>query len=185
MLRENKNSFKVLKNQPDFILFVAKILKDMKNKPLVLLVLFLLISCSANRDYLPEDFWGMKLKRKLTGKEAKDFVDKLHFQNVATEKNEVGFYSGSVGNAAIYITYYSDDKAAYHDFRKMTQKITPENSMFVRGTYHNINNKQIYSCMGLGQVHYVFAHENLLFWVSADPNFSRNFLDEYMKFVIN
>ncbi len=158
---------------------------DMKNKLLFFLITILFLSCSANRDYLPEDFWGMKLKRKLTGKEAKDFVDKLHFQSVATEKNEVGFYSGAVGNATVYITYYSDDKAAYQDFRKMTQKISPDNSMFVRGAYHNINNKQIYSCMGLGQVHYVFAHNNLLFWISADPNFSRNFLDEYMKLVIN
>lgn len=145
----------------------------------------LFISCSINKDYLPEEFWGMKLQRKLTGKEAKDFVDKLHFQNVATEKNEVGFYKGEVGNAAVYITYYSDEKNAYQDFRKMTEKISPENSMFVRGTYHNINNKQVYSCMGLGQVHYVFAHKNLLFWVSADPGFSRNFLDEYMKLVMN
>lgn len=157
----------------------------MKNSLLLFLITYFFISCSANRDYLPENFWGMKLNRKLTGKEAKDFVDKLHFQNVATEKNEVGFYSGLVGNAAIYITFYADDKSAYHDFRKMTEKISPENSMFVRGTYHNINNKQIYSCMGLGQVHYVFAHKNLLFWISADPGFSRQFLDEYMKLVIS
>lgn len=145
----------------------------------------LFFSCTTHRDYLPKELWGMKLQRKLTGKEAKDFVDKLHFQNLATEKNEVGFYKGQVGNAAVYITYYSDEKNAYQDFRRMTAKILPENSMFVRGTYHNINNKQVYSCMGFGQVHYVFPHKNLLFWVSADPGLSRNFLDEYMKLVTN
>lgn len=157
----------------------------MKNTLLFFLITFSFLSCSSNRDYLPEEFWGMKLNRKLTGKEAKDFVDKLHFQSVATEKNEVGFYTGEIGNATIYITYYSDEKTAYQDFRKMTGKISPDNSMFVRGTYHNINNKQLYSCMGLGQVHYVFAHQNLLFWISVDPHFSRNFLDEYMKLVMN
>lgn len=175
----------MLINQFKSVLFTEKNLSDMKNILSFILTILLIVSCSSNRDYLPEEFWGMKLNRKLTGKEAKDFVDKIHFQNVATEKNEVGFYTGAVGNAAIYITYYSDDKTAYQDFRKMTQKISPENSMFVRGTFHNINNKQIYSCLGLGQVHYVFAHKNLLFWISVDPNFSRNFLDEYMKLVFD
>jgi hypothetical protein len=155
----------------------------MKNYIYFFLITLLFTSCSTNKEYLPEEFWGMKLSRKITGKEAKEFVDKLHFQNVATEKNEVGFYKSAVGNAAVYITYYNNEEAAYHDFRKMTQKISPENSMFVRGTYQTINNKQIYSCFGLGQVHYVFSHKNLLFWISADPNLSKDFFDNYFKFV--
>jgi hypothetical protein len=156
----------------------------MKQILTIIFLTFLIIGCSANKEYLPEEFWGMKLQRKLTGKEAKEFVDKLHFQNVATEKNEIGFYSGAVGNAAIYVTHYYDDKVAEEDFVKMTKKISPENSAFVNGKYETINNKEIYSCVGLGQVHYVFAHKNLLFWISADPNFSKNFFDEYLEYVI-
>lgn len=143
----------------------------------------LLISCSANKDYLPEEFFGLKLKTKHTGKEAKDFVDRLHFQNVATEKNEIGFYSGAVGNAVVYITYYKNEKDAEEDFIKMAKKISPENSVFVNGKFETVDGKQIYSCVGMGQVHYVFSHKNLLFWVSADPNFSRQFFEEYLSYV--
>jgi len=155
----------------------------MKQILTILFLTFLFISCSVNKEYLPEEFWGLKLQRKLTGDSAKDFVDRLHFQNVATEKNEIGFYSGAVGNAAIYVTYYYDDKVAEEDFMKMTKKISPENSAFVNGKYETINNKEIYSCVGLGQVHYVFAHKNLLFWISADPNFGKSFFNEYLKYV--
>lgn len=147
------------------------------------IIIILFLSCSSNREPLPEEFFGMKLQRKLTGNEAKDFVDRLHFQNVATEKNEIGFYTAPIGNAIIYLTYYANDKIAEEDFQKMTQKISPENSVFVQGKFENINNKQVYSCLGLGQVHYVFAHKNVLFWISANPNFSRNFCVEYLNFV--
>ncbi len=66
----------------------------------------------------------------------------------------------------------------------MTEKISPENSMFVRGTYYTTNNKEIYTCLGPGQVHYVFSHKNLLFWISVDPNISKNFFNEYLNFVV-
>lgn len=147
------------------------------------LITILFISCSSKKDFLPEEFWGMKLNRKLTGNEAKDFVDRLHFQNVAMEKNEIGFYTGAVGNAAVYITYYDNEKVAEEDFVRMTEKISPENSVFVQGKFETMNNKQIYSCLGMGQVHYVFSHKNLLFWISADPHFSRQFFEEYMSYV--
>jgi hypothetical protein len=147
------------------------------------LISILFASCSTNKDYLPEEFWGLKLNRKLTGNEAKDFVDRLHFQNVATEKNEIGFYTGAVGNAIIYLTYYSNEKTAEEDFRKMAEKISPENSVFVNGKFETVDGNQVYSCVGMGQVHYVFYHKNLLFWLSADPNFSRQFFEEYLSFV--
>lgn len=155
----------------------------MKNFLTFFLIAILFISCSTNSDYLPEEFWGLKLNSKLTGNEAKDFVDRLHFQNVATEKNEIGFYTGAVGNAIIYLSYYSYEKTAEEDFRKMAEKISPENSVFVNGKFETICDKQIYSCVGMGQIHYVFSHKNLLFWLSADPNFSRKFFEEYLLFV--
>lgn len=155
----------------------------MKNILTLSFLTVLFISCSTNRDYLPEEFWGLKLNRKLTGNEAKDFVDRLHFQNVATEKNEIGFYTGAVGNAIVYLTYYSNEKTAEEDFRKMTEKISPENSVFVNGKFETVDDKQIYTCVGMGQVHYVFSHKKLLFWLSADPNFSRQFFEEYLSFV--
>ncbi len=155
----------------------------MKNILTLSFLTVLFISCSSNRDYLPEEFWGLKLNRKLTGNEAKDFVDRLHFQNVATEKNEIGFYTGEVGNAIVYLTYYSNEKTAEEDFRKMTEKISPENSVFVNGKFETVDDKQIYTCVGMGQVHYVFSHKKLLFWLSADPNFSRQFFEEYLSFV--
>ena len=62
-----------------------------------LLIVVFFISCSLNSNYLPEDFFGLQLTKKLTGKEAKEFVNNLHFQSVADLENEIGFYDGEAG----------------------------------------------------------------------------------------
>ena len=147
------------------------------------LITLLFISCSGDKNYIPQSFFELELDRKLIGDEAKEFVDKLHFQDVATMQNEVGFYSGEKGKALIYITYYQTDKEAEIDFVKMTEKISPENSVFIGGEYFEAKGYNVYKCFGMGQTHYVFYHENLLFWLSAETVWAEEFLNEYLEFI--
>lgn len=121
------------------------------------------------------------LTRKLSGDDAKSFVDKLHFQNVATTSNEIGFYEGRKGEAIIYISYYENEEAATKDEIRMTKKISPENSVFIMGRYIEINERKIYRTFGMGQTHFVFSQGNALFWISVETNWGKRFIKEYLS----
>lgn len=149
----------------------------------IVFILITFINCSNKRDLLPEDFFGLKLEQKLTGTEARNFVDKLHFQEVASDKNEIGFYKSSAGSAIIYITYYSDDEMAKEEYESMINKISPYNSVFVDPEFIKVKDKTIYRCFGMGQTHYVFANGKELFWVSVDTPISNKFIEEYFGFI--
>ena len=77
-----------------------------KQNHFLLIVLFL-ISCSPDINYLPEDFCSLHLTKMLTGNEAEEFINNLHFQKVSDLENEIGFYEGKAGRAIIYITHYN------------------------------------------------------------------------------
>jgi hypothetical protein len=148
-----------------------------------LLIVILLISCSLNNNYLPEDFFGLRLTKKLTGKDAKEFVNNLHFQNVADLENEIGFYEGSAGIAIIYLTHYNTEEITKSNYKKMVNKIGPENSVFVKPEYLKLGGMEIYRCFGMGQSHYVFPYNKKLFWISADTHFGKKFVEEYLNHI--
>lgn len=146
-------------------------------------LLFALSFCTKEPVTIPEEFSGLKLVEHLTGAEAINFVNRLHFNSVTSEKNEIGFYSGEKGNAIIYITYYSDENSASDNYEKMTRKISPENSIFERGSFFEVSGRKVYRTFGMGQTHYVFTISNRLFWISAENAWARKFLDEYIDLI--
>jgi hypothetical protein len=152
----------------------------------LLLLLILSISgidCSMNNDLLPKTFFGMTLVQRITGDEAKQFLDKLHFQPIAPKLNEIGFYEGSPGKAIIYVTHYDNENQAASEANKMTEKISPENSAFFSGQYQTVRGKDVYRCFGMGQTHFVFTNNNQLFWISVDTHIGRKFLEEYLDYL--
>ena len=149
----------------------------------ILLIVIFLISCSINSNYLPEDFFGLQLTRKLSGNDAKDFVNKLHFQNVTDLENEIGFYSGKAGEAIIYITHYKTKESSISNYKKMVKKISPENSVFIKPEYLKLGGMEIYRCFGMGQSHYVFHYNKELFWISVDTHFGKKFVEEYLNHI--
>ena len=146
-------------------------------------LIIMLLSCSIGKERLPEEFYGFKLMNKMTGDEAKKFVDQLHFNEVAPEKNEIGFYESPAGKLIIYITYYDDDVKSLAEYEKMINKISPDNSVFYDPSIIKINQKDIYRCYGMGQVHYVFPSGKELYWVSIDPQFGEKFIAEYLNHI--
>lgn len=148
-----------------------------------LLIVIFIISCSLNTNYLPEDFFGLQLTKKLTGKDAKEFVNNLHFQKVADLENEIGFYEGKAGSAIIYITHYNTKETTRSNYNKMVKKISPENSVFVKPEYLNLGGMEIYRCFGMGQSHYVFPYNKRLFWITVDTHFGKKFVEEYLNHI--
>jgi len=154
----------------------------LKQKYFLLMVIFL-FSCSLNSKYLPEDFFGLRLTKKLIGKEGKEFVNNLHFQSVTDLENEIGFYDGNAGSAIIYITHYKTKEATKSNYKKMVKKISPENSVFVKPEYLNLGEMEVYRCFGMGQSHYVFHYNKELFWISVDTHFGKKFVEEYLNHI--
>lgn len=141
----------------------------------------ILTSCSGNGGYLPGALNGMVLKKAVTGAEATKDVDKLHFNPVASDKeNEIGFYESADNKGTVYVTYYKSKEEAKADFEKMTRKISPQNSVFISPSFFEFQGYNIYRCFGMGQSHFVFVHKKALLWISADTVHGKEVLKDYL-----
>lgn len=140
-------------------------------------------TCSKETNLFPENFFDLELTEKISGHDALEVVNRLHFDPVTSEKNEIAYYRGVKGNAVLYITHYSDSDAATQNYNKMTQKISPENSVFIQSSFVEVSRKIVYRTFGLGQTHYVFTSGNRLFWLSAETIWAEKFLTEYLKLI--
>jgi hypothetical protein len=143
-------------------------------------IIIILSSCTPQSNYLPLEIFGLSLSKKLTGSEAADFLNRLHLQNVTDSRSEIGFYQGEIGDAVIYLTYYSSREQAAEFESQMTDKISAENTPFIMGEYRDVDGKQIYRTFGMGQTHFVFSHNNVLIWLSLGTNWANDFLKEYL-----
>lgn len=150
----------------------------------VLGLTILFFACSEEiRDPIPAEIFGLTLEKKLVGEQAIEFVNKLHMKTVTAEKNEIGFYGGEKGKAIIYITYYDNKEDAIKNYKKMTERISPANSVFLKGNYRNIAGHEVYTTFGMGQTHYVFVNATDLYWLSAGTMWAEDFLSEYLKYL--
>jgi hypothetical protein len=139
------------------------------------------LNCGREPNLLPEQLYGCTLTSRLRGEEAKSHVDQLHFQKVAAHSTEIGRYEGENGPITIYVTSYLNADQAEENYKKMTKKISPENSVFIAGEYLKIGEKEVYRCFGMGQTHFVLVHQKNLIWLSVDTIRANKILDTYLK----
>lgn len=140
-------------------------------------------SCSSKIEYLPADISGLTLVNRLTGDDAGEFVNNLHFEPVADTKNEIGFYQSETGSAVIYIAHYNNKVEADNNYKKMTGKISKGTSVFIKPGYIYINEHKIFRCFGMGQSHFVFTLDKELYWVTADTFIGKSFVEKYLDFI--
>jgi hypothetical protein len=143
----------------------------------------LLPGCSNNIDYLPEDFFGLKLAKTVRDDDASRFVNKLHFKTVTSQNNKIGFYEGEPGSAIIYLTIYDDEESAASEAGRMIEKISPGKTLFTDGEFIKINDETVYQCFGMGKSHFVFTKDSVLFWISIDTYFAKRFLADYLDYL--
>jgi len=139
--------------------------------------------CSTKQNPIPQSINSFQLSRVIRGEEAKDFVNRLHFNSVTNEKNEIAFYRFKEFESIIYITHYTNELDAYNNLSKMARKISPQNSVFEKGKFLNLKGKNVYKTFGLGQAHFVFTHKKMLFWVSTEKDSSMKFLQSYLDYL--
>lgn len=141
------------------------------------------LSCSRSKEPLPEKVNQLLLVKTITGQEAKDYINKLHFQPVTENENLIGYYENASGSAVVYVTLYKSNSDAENDFVKMTKKISPENSVFIYPQFFEQEGNQIYKCFGMGMTHFVFVSDKKLYWISVDTHLANDFLNEFYKLV--
>lgn len=155
-----------------------------KNLILIIIAFFTLSFCDSKTEYLPGTLYGLERSRKLTGREAEEFVNRLHFNKVTNAENRIGFYEGKPGRLTIYLTLYENDTIAKSDKDRMIKKISPSNSVFSPVMFMKHHGKMIGYTFGMGQKHFIFSHNNLLFWISVEKSWADNFLDYYFEYVL-
>lgn len=146
-------------------------------------IFIFLIACNPANNPVPEKLFDFKIDKKLTGKEAVTFINELHSKNVTDTENIIGFYSGPKGKLIIYITKYESEKSAEIDFERMTKKISPENSVFMKGKFSEIRGISVYTTFGMGMTHFVFRRNNELYWISAGTMWASEFLNQYLDYL--
>lgn len=149
----------------------------------ILVIFFFIVGCSSQKEYVPQSIFGLSLVQKLEGESAASFVDRLHYSEVAAEKNEIGFYKADHGEAIIYVSYYKNEDEAELNLKLMVEKISPENSVFTGGESFEMNDTKIYRYLGMGQTHFVFVNKKALLWLSAENSWAEKFLSEYLSFL--
>jgi hypothetical protein len=161
-------------------------LKIYNYKIIILLIsasAIILSGCSKNINPLPKEIYGLKMDKKLSGKEANEFLSRMHSEEVGSTKNEIGFYSGDHGGATIYISFFEDKLQAQAEEKKMTDDISGGKSVFTNGVVFYIDGHKIFKCSGYSQTHFIFSKENNLYWLTADTEISRKFLSAYYEFL--
>ncbi len=58
----------------------------------------------------------------------------------------------------------------------MTNKISPENSIFIYPEFFDYEGNKIYKCFGMGMTHFVFPLNKSLYWISVDTHLSKDSL---------
>ena len=144
-----------------------------------------LTGCSKQIDPLPNEISGLKLDKKLTGKDANDFLSRMHSGEVGSAKNEIGFYSGDQGGATIYVSYFEDKFQARDEESKMTDKISLGKSAYTNGIQYYIDGQKIFKCTGYSQSHFIFSLEANLYWLTADTEIDRKLLSDYLEYLNN
>jgi hypothetical protein len=146
----------------------------------LIIIHFIILAC-ARTDAIPDQILDFKLTKTLSGEEAKILVDKIHFNEVAPDNNRIGFYSNSTHQSTIYVTFYANSDIAQKEWKRMTDKISPENSVFIMASVFKHDGKDVYRCFGMGQTHFVFSFESMLIWISTETTKANSFLNAYIK----
>lgn len=149
----------------------------------IIFAAILLAGCSKQKDPLPKEIFALELDKKLTGKEANQFLSRMHTGDVGSDINEIGFYSGERGGATVYVSYFEDKKIAQAEEKKMTDKISLGNSAFTGDVVFYIDGLKIFKCSGYSQSHFIFTLEKNLYWLTADTDIDRKFLSEYIDYL--
>ena len=157
----------------------------MKRKEIFLLFLFLFFACIGSRfqnpPQLPSQLAGLALTDSISGEKAAHILRAMHDEKVAPQSSVIGVYGGFTHGIILYMSRFTFSWSAKRYLGKMATAIgTHREGFFHHKTFH-LNNNQIHFVWGGGKVHYFFHISNVLYWIEAPPQLSRQVLAQILK----
>jgi hypothetical protein len=131
---------------------------------------------------LPPTLGALQLYREINGSEARRAIEQLHGKDVADAENLIGWYGGDSATATLYASEYSDAQKAALIYARMSATIEKGEGGFGHYVLSQINGRAVSQCLGMGQVHYFFAHGQVLYWLAVDLDQGNRALDALMGF---
>jgi hypothetical protein len=152
---------------------------------LPLFVLFFLLMPHHHPMILPQSILQLRLTEELRGKQAQELVDAMHKESVTPDETAVGTYFSTDGSAKLYLSFYDSRKTAEEQFDRMINLLRLEKGPYSQFRELQVLHEKVYTCLGLGQVHYFFLYERELYWWAVDLQIAQTSMQELIRLVQN
>jgi len=114
-------------------------------------------------DYLPDEVFGFKLEREITGTEAFEIVKKSHMGGLKVPSDmTIGYYQEGL---IIWISKYSSERAAMQETIRMVKAIKRFGRGFEAPTKININGYSIYRTCYKSSFQYFWNKDDFLIYI--------------------
>ena len=152
------------------------------NVPLGLLFLLLLIACSPNDNPLPQSIGSMRLEKVQSGEEARQEIDRLHGKQISLIRGYIGMYVAENGRGQLWVSEHSSDSEATEAIEKMANGIQKgKQQKFWHFRKMEIERRQVYLAVGMGQAHYFFQNGAKVIWFAVDPSLAKEAIRDAVR----
>ena len=128
---------------------------------------------------LPNQLAGLRITDSKSGAEAiTEFTD-LHGKKFPVNFGAIGVYGNR--EITLWVAGASSESVAMEITNAMQEKIAEGNSPFTPVNKINERTHTIYALEGMGQRHYYFQSKNLVIWLTADPAFADDALQQILE----
>jgi hypothetical protein len=149
----------------------------MKNIHLIISVILIAIihisACSREpvslTSLFPETIEGLKRVQLITGVQALKEINKLHGKEIGIIEGGIGIYQTNNGpKTMVWISRSKKANCARHQTEVMIKRmLLSSHSPFHHPAQRELQGITIYQFQGMGQIHYIFFRNDLVFWISA------------------
>jgi len=117
----------------------------------------------------PETIEGLRRVQLITGIQALKEINKLHGKEIEIIEGSIGTYQAPDGpKAMVWISRSRKANSARHQTEIMIKKmLVSPHSPFHHPVQRELRGITIYQFQGMGQIHYIFCWNDLVFWISA------------------
>ncbi len=132
-------------------------------------------------DLFPREIQGFELMKLITGDQARGKVSSLHGKDIPLKDAAVATYSRKSGHPAmVWISRAATPKENQSQMEVMVKKmLAAKRSPFHEYKGLELHGTVVHRFFGMGQVHYTYAHKDLSYWISVDPEFGQDFLNAF------
>jgi hypothetical protein len=130
---------------------------------------------------LPRALHGLELGDVRTGDSAAALIGRLHGKDVSPRESYVGYYGPPEMRGVLYLSRFDEEQTAQLQLAAMADRIGSGSAGFGHHTQFVIGETVVHSVFGFAEVHYFFAEETDVAWLSMPPQIARAALAELME----